>query len=474
ADIYALGRLLHEALVGSPSADDIQKPLNHCNPDVSPGLADIVHKCLAARPTDRYQHARGLAADLQRHLGDQPLRGVPNRSLRERWRKWRRRQPLALPLGLLLVVLLGAGLYAWGSAQRRKGEDLAEARAALQEGERLVEEGEFARALDRLHHGRDLAASAHGEDELLHELASAADRARRGHNAQKLHALVELLGFAVVDESLASQSARELEGRCRSLWEQRDRLLQRKGQGLGPEAERRLQTDLNDLVAIWMALRVRLVGEPDKPRARREALVMLDEAEALLGPSPVLEQERLTHAAALRMHEEVRKAEDRLAQLPPQSAWEHYSEGRSLLLAGKLDRAAAEFKGVVASSPQHFWPHFYLGVCCYRLKRYDEAVQSFGTCVAMKPRSAACYYNRGLVYLARGDTNGALRDFGSALELPSPPADAAYNRGLLHYRAGGYSAAVDDLLRTLKLNPEHTSAQKLLEKAEKALHPERK
>src|SRR5262245_60567688 len=202
ADIYALGRLLHEALVGSPSADDIQKPLNHCNPDVSPGLADIVHKCLAARPTDRYQHARGLAADLQRHLGDQPLRGVPNRSLRERWRKWRRRQPLALPLGLLLVVLLGAGLYAWGSAQRRKWEDLAEARAALQEGEHLMKDGDFARALERLKHGSDLAASAHGEDELLHELASAADQARRGHNAQQLHALVELLGFAVVDESL--------------------------------------------------------------------------------------------------------------------------------------------------------------------------------------------------------------------------------------------------------------------------------
>jgi len=113
-------------------------------------------------------------------------------------------------------------------------------------------------------------------------------------------------------------------------------------------------------------------------------------------------------------------------------------------------------------------------VCCYRLKRYDEAVQFFGTCVALKPRSAACYYNRGLVYLARGDTNRALHDFGRALERPSPPVDAYYNRGLLHYRARRYTEAVADLLLTLKLNPKHASAQKLLEKAEKALHPERK
>src|SRR3712207_6936721 len=42
---------------------------------------------------ERYPTAQALADDLRRHLTDQPLAGVSNRSLAERWRKWRRRRP---------------------------------------------------------------------------------------------------------------------------------------------------------------------------------------------------------------------------------------------------------------------------------------------------------------------------------------------------------------------------------------------
>src|SRR5262249_25701338 len=133
--------------------------LDRCNPHVSLGLADIVHKCLAPRPEDRYQRAGALTADLQRHLSDEPLREVRNRSRRERWRKWRRRRPLALPLGLILAVIMGTGILAWLTVQRRTEENLAIARSDLREGERLIEGGKFAHALDRLSHGRDLAAT---------------------------------------------------------------------------------------------------------------------------------------------------------------------------------------------------------------------------------------------------------------------------------------------------------------------------
>src|SRR5205807_7577943 len=84
ADVYALGLLLDEAL-------------GERNPHVSPGLADVIDKCLADPPEDRYSQAGALAADLRRHLTGQPLKGVPNRNLLERWQKWRRRRPLALP-----------------------------------------------------------------------------------------------------------------------------------------------------------------------------------------------------------------------------------------------------------------------------------------------------------------------------------------------------------------------------------------
>src|SRR5206468_124952 len=66
----------------------------------------------------RYQGARQLQEDLERHLADLPLRHAPEPSPRERARKWARRHPrltsatsvaglaagLLLALGLLFVV----------------------------------------------------------------------------------------------------------------------------------------------------------------------------------------------------------------------------------------------------------------------------------------------------------------------------------------------------------------------------------
>src|SRR5205807_4862236 len=84
------------------------RPLYRRNPQVSVGLADVIRKCLAADPADRYPHMAALAADLRRHLADLPLAGVRNRSLVERWRKWRRRRPH----GVALTGMMGAVLAA--------------------------------------------------------------------------------------------------------------------------------------------------------------------------------------------------------------------------------------------------------------------------------------------------------------------------------------------------------------------------
>ena len=105
ADIYALGRLMEEAFAVPRGQDG-----------VTPGLKAIISRCVEDDPQARYPQAGSLAHDLRLHLNDEPLAGVPNRSLAERWRKWRRRSPSALTrtVGLLLVAagLLGVGLFA--------------------------------------------------------------------------------------------------------------------------------------------------------------------------------------------------------------------------------------------------------------------------------------------------------------------------------------------------------------------------
>jgi serine/threonine protein kinase len=105
ADVYALGLLLYEALGGALPAQGEPPPLHRRNPDVGVGLSDLIGKCLAPDPAARYPSAGAVAADLRRHMDDLPLQGVANRSPGERWRKWRRRRPYALLVGVLLALV---------------------------------------------------------------------------------------------------------------------------------------------------------------------------------------------------------------------------------------------------------------------------------------------------------------------------------------------------------------------------------
>ena len=133
SDIYSLGVLLYEALGGSiPGRGKAvaRLPLDRLNPQVSAGLSDIIHKCLRADPRDRYPNAAALASDLRRHLNHLPLVGVPNRSLIERWRKWRRRRPSALPRQVFLVLSAAGAIAAAAllvGAYRQRVHELDEA-----------------------------------------------------------------------------------------------------------------------------------------------------------------------------------------------------------------------------------------------------------------------------------------------------------------------------------------------------------
>ncbi|MBM3983432.1 MAG: serine/threonine protein kinase, partial [Planctomycetes bacterium] len=125
-DLFALGAMAYELLTGSvpfpTGAKDVRDieaqvalrqagppPLRDKCPDATPAVEAIVRKLLAPDPADRYQCADDLSEDVQRHLADRPLKHARETSARERFAKWRRRNPRLAGRALLAGAVLLAG-----------------------------------------------------------------------------------------------------------------------------------------------------------------------------------------------------------------------------------------------------------------------------------------------------------------------------------------------------------------------------
>jgi len=464
SDIYSLGVLLYELLGGRVTADDVagpRPPLGKCNRHVSRGLEDVLGKCLQSEPGNRYADAAGVADDLRRHLADLPLRGVANRSLTERWRKWRRRKPRALARlatgAVLAVALIGGGLSF-------VGRQVHDAERALLEGDDLLDYRVFPAAIDRLQSGLDRLVNVPGQAELNRSLTNRLASARRRRLAADLHQLVERMRFLDGADWLPVNTNEKFDDGCRTIWAAREWLL---GQFAAPTPDGtadahstdaisistesasavEVRTDLLDLAILWSGLRVRLASGADVAARRHQALQRLAEAESALGSNPVLDHERHTHLRALSGSGSPPTLPSRARETAPLSVWEHGSLGRRLLHDGELDAAADELQLALDEAPQSFWPNYHQGVCRYRQGRYDDALKSFYVCVALAPTSAECFYNRGLAHTALRHENEALNDFSRALRLEPHFAAAALHRAVLYGQDKQFESAAADLKR---------------------------
>jgi eukaryotic-like serine/threonine-protein kinase len=440
ADVYSLGVVLFEMLGGKPTPriKTPRRALQRVNREVSPGLADVIAKCVDPYPSRRYQDAGALAEDLRRHLAHQPLRGAPNRSPFERWRKWRRRQPYALArvgmLGVLVVVVAAAGVLG-GAYLFRQYE---EAKTALAEGEDLLQRGLPTDAERSLARGRALVDSFPWSISLAEALAERERQAHQARLAQALHQTADNLRFHYDPESLSSTDAAQLEAQCGPLWDARGGLINAFGNERSLKEENQVRIDLRDLAVLWVDLRGRM-ADGESAEARRQQLDRLDEAEALFGPSAVIQYERA------RLHPAAANALEPL----PFTAWGHYALGRALLRDGKMERAAVELERAVVLQPQGFWPNFYQGVCAYHRERYTEAEAALRVCVALTPDSAECYYNHGLAENALGRRDRARADYDQALQLDAGLGAAWLNRGVLDYQEKQLDKALEDFWQAL-------------------------
>jgi Flp pilus assembly protein TadD len=359
---------------------------------------------------------------------------VANRSLRERWAKWRRHRPYSLlwACALLALAALPAVVGTVGLERFR------DAREALQEGKEEIHQRAYAEATRTLARGKARIEGWPGAGGLIAQLDESLFRARRASAAVQLHAVTEQLRLLAGADLLSQRGLRALEEHCRSAWETRQLVASPPGVTRKAVIDEQINTDLIDLALLWTDLMRRISPRSEKWRA--EARAVLDEVDVLCGPSaPVARERRALDGKA--------EPEGIAAK---RTAWEHAVLGRALLHTGAFDRAADELQRAVDLRPQDFWPHFYRGVCAFRRGRQAEAVSSFSIAIALAPEFPEVYYNRALAHAAASDSEAAMHDYDRALALTPSIAPALLNRGILHYQQGRHANAVADLKEALR------------------------
>jgi serine/threonine protein kinase/tetratricopeptide (TPR) repeat protein len=436
SDIYSLGMVLYEILAG-------QKPFEHTGsysvptlriqamaqerasatpslrarrPDVPWGLESILRKCLAPDPARRYQQADHLAEDLRRFLDDRSLKYAPELSRAEQARKWVRRHPrltasvsVALVAALLLAgagtALALVGAHLTDTRERLSGtqEQLTEAQAREQ---KLAFEASTQRALC-----------------LVNTVAPQEDHLRRG--------------AAVCQEALAGYGVLDADD-----WQAHPLFLR-----LSEEERRHVAEDVRESLLLLAGAQVRLA--PQDPVALRQALALLDRAEAVAGlePSRALWHDRSRYLAALGESEKAAEARRRGDAIPAASARDHYLLATAYARQGTREgyvRALTEIDAALALDPRHYWSWFERGLCHQELGEAVLAAGDFGACVGLWEDFAWGYFNRGYVFDQCGKRAEAIGDYTAALKRDPSFVSAYVNRGLARLELKRYAEALAD------------------------------
>ncbi|HEY2148841.1 MAG TPA: serine/threonine-protein kinase, partial [Pirellulales bacterium] len=371
SDIYSLGVLLYESLAGQGPPDEIAQSrhaLRQANPKVSRGLEDIIHKCLAPIPLARYRDAGLLAGDLRRHLANLPLAGVANRSVVERWQKWRRRKPAALAVvavatAAVLIVGWIAGFY---YRDRVRG-----AEALLVKSQHELTSRDFSTAIQDARSGICDVRWFPWKSDLKNRLAALAQSAERGRAVSTLHDLVEQLRF-LDEEKINPERLADIAAGCRQIWQARDALGARPLDGddqVGQPLTEQLRLDLLDLAILSARLEIRLPASSGAAASdpRRRAAQILTEARRVCGRSPILDLEERDLAASADNPDRRRST-----PIPAlNTAWEHYAVGRWLMRHEQWDQAEQHFSEALKLEPEHFWARFQMMRLEVQLKRFN-------------------------------------------------------------------------------------------------------
>jgi serine/threonine protein kinase/tetratricopeptide (TPR) repeat protein len=409
SDIFSLGLVLRDLLVGAPSGL-LQGRMAPATPsEVSPGLVSIIDKCLQPRPENRYPSPAVLAVDLRRHAADLPLRGARNTSLRERYRKWRRRHPYHSWIATGATALVAGTLLAAITVADR----VRLAFEKLDEATQSLSAAHYADAARASVEGLDAMRALPLGEGLRSTLRQRASQAGLGLVAAEVGKAADLVRLYHDERSLPPQEAGQ-------LLKQLDRLLQRvdedprlitRNDGEYDIAQN-LGDDLIDMSVFAARLRYLLVPDAAADSIGRE----LEVVERRLGADLLLAAERLR----LEEKDPIRWPDWPALSASARSSRERLGLGRMLLAAGRRAEAANMLQMALVDHQDNLWLHYTLGQCYLESNRNVEALAEFGACVALSPERSECYSNRATSLARLGYHELARRDLERSRQLKKP------------------------------------------------------
>jgi serine/threonine protein kinase/Tfp pilus assembly protein PilF len=440
SDLFSLGLILFELLTGrfpyptrtgllqemlARMLEDRRSVLPRLRPhnkQVSPAVESIIRHCLQPDPARRYQSARQLQEDLQRHLQHLPLRYAPEPSLRERLGKWSRQHPrlsstttLGLVVGLVGMVL--ATTVTASQVRFHRGEALE----GLHSFREDVQQARF------------LLSHANPDRQQIEEGADLCQRA--------------LARYGIPDDP---------------AWRE-GRLVRHLP---SPEHRQSLHQDIDDALLLWARATTLLTHrEKDAFRRRDKANLgfrLLDMAEQQPASERGTRAARLERAELLQAlgrrdeaHAQFLEAE----RVPPQTAQDFFLLGRRHCDARAFDKAVPLLDEATTLQPQNALAWACLGYCHLELGHPVEAIRCYTAGIALSDRSrtlAHLHYNRGLAWLRNGSPDRAERDLDEAIRLQPRVATFLVGRGNLYHLTGRHREAVADFTAALEVDPAQT------------------